>query len=419
MSDPIPSILTRLANTQRTLPNGGGNYAVANSTPATGDMNSQLTPSSYIKPSTVLSGPTTMSAAPTPWYMPSNDRGPASYGASQLANLPTQPATPEQIAAFNAGGPQTNNSQQSGQGGGVNQGWGGSPTVNEGGTGGGTPSGSTPGSVNPPEGFDPLRAYRDLAMEQAMHSSQGTGLYGLKKGVQYSPDQILEQRKSADNIYNQALQEYSTYANNEGRKGGMTSVDENGNIIQGNQSSFDPLTIGRYNRAVNSATSILQKNPTFKNIIGSSAYLDRIEAAIKNPGSVGDQELLDSFTQLNTGGNRVTEAQVHLITGSGSFSDLINQFTNKMKTGGALSQDQRNEIVKLSKEVYGNYQKSYKPLYDDAVGRLKAQGIPKQFWNIPSPDTLSRAVSESEGSTSNNSNTNTGASTSGFGWNGQ
>lgn len=173
------------------------------------------------------------------------------------------------------------------------------------------------------------------------------------------------------------------------------TLDENGNVIE--TGNYDALTIGRYNRAVNAATTILQKNPTFKNIIGSSAYLDRIEAAVKNPGSVGDQELLDAFTQLNTGGNRVTEAQVHLITNNQSIGDMLNKYKNKLLTGGALSDAQRKEIVSLSQEVYKNYQKSYKPLYEDATKKLKAQGIPKEFWNLPSPETLSRAVNDASG----------------------
>lgn len=180
------------------------------------------------------------------------------------------------------------------------------------------------------------------------------------------------------------------------------TTDENGNVIA--TGNYNALTIGRYNKAANAATSVLQKNPTFKNIIGSSAYLDRIEAAVKNPGSVGDQELLDAFTQLNTGGNRVTEAQVHLITNNQSLSDWFGKIGNKLSNGGALSAAQRNEIVDLSHEVYKNYQKSYKPLYDDAVKRLKEQGIPEQFWNIPNPDTLSRAVVET-GSGSTTSDT--------------
>lgn len=190
-------------------------------------------------------------------------------------------------------------------------------------------------------------------------------------------------------------------ANRKASAANGTTVDENGNVIE--TGNYDALTIGRYNKAVNSATAILQKNPTFKNIIGSSAYLDRIEAAVQNPGSVGDQELLDAFTQLNTGGNRVTEAQVHLITGNQSLSDLLNKAENKLKKGGALSNGQRQEIVDLAHEVYKKYQASYKPLYEDAVKRLEAQGIPKEFWNIPSPDTLSRAVSDTEVGTTGDS----------------
>lgn len=173
------------------------------------------------------------------------------------------------------------------------------------------------------------------------------------------------------------------------------TTDENGNVIE--TGNYNALTIGRYNKAANASTAILQKNPTFKNIIGSSAYLDRIEAAVQNPGSVGDQELLDAFTQLNTGGNRVTEAQVHLITNNQSINDLLSKAKNKLTTGGALSDDQRTQIVNLAHEVYKNYQASYKPLYDDATKRLQAQGVPKQFWNIPDPSTLSRSVTEGGG----------------------
>lgn len=182
------------------------------------------------------------------------------------------------------------------------------------------------------------------------------------------------------------------------KQGSTPSItyDENGNVIQ--TGNYDALTIGRYNRAANAATTALRNNQTYKNIISSSAYLDRIEAAIQNPGSIGDQELLDAFTQLNTGGNRVTEAQVHLITKNQSLGDFINKSANKLSSGGALSTAQRNEIVSLAHEVYKNYQGSYSPLYNEAAARLQSQGIPQQFWNIPSPQTLSRAVGNGGGS---------------------
>lgn len=222
------------------------------------------------------------------------------------------------------------------------------------------------------------------------------------EGKLSGPTSVQEYEYAVKQGYKGSYTQYQNEdANRKAKANGSSPIyttDENGNIIQ--VGNYDALTIGRYNKAVNAATSVLQKNPTFKNIIGSSAYLDRIEAAVKNPGSIGDQELLDAFTQLNTGGNRVTEAQVKLITGSKSFADKFNTWTNKLKTGGSLSNQQRQEIVNLSQEVYKNYQKSYLPLYNDAVNRLKAQGIPKEFWNLPSPDTLSRAVNDGSSSVS-------------------
>ena len=170
-----------------------------------------------------------------------------------------------------------------------------------------------------------------------------------------------------------------------------TTTDENGNVIV--QGNYDALTATRWNNAANKALLTTRANQTFKNVLSASSYLDRIEAAKDHPGSVGNQELLDAFTQLNNGGNRVTVAQVHLITGYRSISDWMNVIGNKLTNGGSLSDEQTKQILDLSSEVYKKYQASYAPIYKEATQRLQAQGVPKPFWNIPSPDYLSRTVS--------------------------
>ncbi len=117
-------------------------------------------------------------------------------------------------------------------------------------------------------------------------------------------------------------------------------------------------------------------------------YLERIDAAMKTPGSVSDQDLLDSLTKLNTGGNAVTDAQVSLITHGKSFADTAATFANKFKNGGVLSPDQRQQIHDIAYQIYENYKKGYQPIYDQAAKQLTQAGIPKQFWTIPDLNQL-------------------------------
>lgn len=188
-----------------------------------------------------------------------------------------------------------------------------------------------------------------------------------------------------------------SYRDPQKKKGGGLTVDESGNVIVGEDGPLDALTINRYALASNRITNVMQKNAAFKAVISGAPYLDRIEAAVQHPGSVGDQELLDAFTQLNNGGGRVTEAQVHLITNNQSLADWANKIQNKLRNGGALSTQQRNEIVKLAQTVYANYQRSYKPMYDQASKQLQAAGIPRQFWTIPDPEFLTRNAADTGG----------------------
>lgn len=160
----IPSFLQNLT---RTLPNGGGDYTTANST-FNGINQPVMAPNPMFNTpdiqAPVVDQPVVSTPAPV---MPQS--GPSYSGIPTPQQPPVQPApVPEAPVAQ--------------------------------------------------EPFDPLRAYRDLAMEQAMHSSQGTGLYALKKGVAYSPEQIMSQRKAADSLYDQALKEYADMSANDQRK---------------------------------------------------------------------------------------------------------------------------------------------------------------------------------------------------------
>ncbi len=156
---------------------------------------------------------------------------------------------------------------------------------------------------------------------------------------------------------------------------------------QGTQS---PLGDSRYTTAANRIVSNFIALPGYSLVANGLPYLQRIAAAEATPGSVSDQDLLDSLTKLNTSGNAISDAQVSLITGGKSFADTVNVAQNKLGTGGVLSDSQRQQISKIANSIYTNYAKGYQPIYDQVTSQLTQAGIPQQFWTIPDLNALAK-----------------------------
>lgn len=155
------------------------------------------------------------------------------------------------------------------------------------------------------------------------------------------------------------------------------------------QTSYSPLASSRFATASNRIVSNFTNLPQYQLTANGLPYLQRIDAAMKNPGSVSDQDLLDSLTKLNTAGNAISDAQVKIITDGKSFSDTINAFGQKFKNGGVLSDNQRQQIQSIAQNIYANYAKGYQPVYDQVTKQLTDAGIPEAFWTIPDLNNLS------------------------------
>lgn len=152
--------------------------------------------------------------------------------------------------------------------------------------------------------------------------------------------------------------------------------------------SYSPTGAAKLTLASNRITAPFTNMAAYKLTADGLPYLQRIDAASKTPGSVSDQDLLDSLTKLNTGGNAVTDAQVSLITHGKSFADTIGTWGNKLKNGGVLSDNQREKIKEIANHIYENYRKGYQPVYEQATKQLKDAGIPEPFWTIPDLNKL-------------------------------
>lgn len=163
---------------------------------------------------------------------------------------------------------------------------------------------------------------------------------------------------------------------------------------------YAPIAARRFGMASNSIVGPLMKLPQYELTANGLPYIQRIQAALTKPGSVSDQELLDSFTKLSTSGNAITDAQVRIITDGKSLSDWASTVGQKLQSGGVLSNDQRKQINEIANRTYAKYREGYQPLYDEATSKLTAAGIPKPFWTIPDLNKLNAAQTGGGGTAS-------------------
>lgn len=158
--------------------------------------------------------------------------------------------------------------------------------------------------------------------------------------------------------------------------------------------AYSPLAASRNTLSATRIAAHFIDLPQYQLTANGVPYLQRIDAALQNPGSVSDQDLLDSLTKLDTGGNAISDAQVKVITDGKSLSDWADTLTNKLGNGGVLSDSQRQQISKLAKATFSNYQKGYQPVYDQVTAQFKAAGIPKAFWTIPDLNNLNEQAQD-------------------------
>lgn len=188
------------------------------------------------------------------------------------------------------------------------------------------------------------------------------------------------------------------------------STDDTGSTTP----TYSPTAASRFTMASNRIVSNFINLPQYQLTANGLPYLQRIAAAEKTPGSISDQDLLDSLTKLNTSGNAISDAQVKLITDGKSLSDAASVWQNKLGSGGVLSDTQRKQIQTIAKNIYDNYKTGYQPVYDQASKQLEDAGIPKAFWTIPDLNTLSAGQSGSDGGATGGALVDSALSAAGF-----
>lgn len=227
----------------------------------------------------------------------------------------------------------------------------------------------------------------------AMAAGQPVGYPSLQAGINATAD-WLAQHKTASTSENPIVKGYIDGL----ASGTITSIAQvpsawKSQVVTGmdKQGTQSPLGDRRFTLAANAIASNFLALPGYALVANGQPYLQRIAAAEKTPGSVSDQDLLDSLTKLNTSGNAITDAQVSVITGGKSFGDSVAIWQQKLGTGGVLSADQRKQIQTIANSIYANYAKAYQPIYDQVTKQLTDADIPKQFWTMPDLNALAKA----------------------------
>lgn len=146
-----------------------------------------------------------------------------------------------------------------------------------------------------------------------------------------------------------------------------------------------PINKGRYTRNANSALKNYISSATYQTVSNAVPYLSRIQSAMKDPGSISDTSLADSIIKIETGGGQVTDSQISTYFAGQSFADQFAVEGDKIVAkGGVLSPQQRTDLAGLAESTFGYYQQQYEGLYVQAMGALKAQGIPLNYGtNLP------------------------------------
>jgi hypothetical protein len=236
--------------------------------------------------------------------------------------------------------------------------------------------------------------YANLTLDQALQQWSGkASSSGSNSTVQSYADQVLNGNVNLSSVPNTGTD-----------RGLRDAVTNYLNTVDPN--SVSPLAARRLTMSSNAIVSNYIKTSAYQMVNNALPYLSRIDAAAKDPGSVSDQELLDSLTKIDTGGGVISDAQVKIITDGQSFSDMLGVLGNKLQNGGVLSDSQRSQMVQLAHLVYQGYQKIYQPIYEQATQQLQAANIPKPFWTIPDLNNMSaQAGYPMDGTSANGSST--------------
>lgn len=223
-------------------------------------------------------------------------------------------------------------------------------------------------------GVDYLDKYRQLALEQARHSSQGTGLYALQKGVQYTPDQIMAQRKSADDIYNQTLGEYSKAAQGQLAKQKATPAYGTDSILSG-LSTVGASRVNKLTDNFDSSPIVKNYNTVQNSALKAQEILNDIQTRPDKFATAGDDmTLMYLFAKAQDPESVVRESEYANV--ADYFSSLPQNVKYQLSRvykntpDGRLTDDSRANIFNNLNKLYDAQTSQYNNLKSETIRKI-------------------------------------------------
>jgi len=143
---------------------------------------------------------------------------------------------------------------------------------------------------------------------------------------------------------------------------------------------------------LNRETAMFQGHPAIKAFTGANGmqqslprFIKDYDAIVKNPEGAGisDVGLLDMFARAE-GGGRVTEGQANLALGSMGLKDKAMQLGYKLEGGDRLSQNQRDQMLRVISEDHGVQVSLANQAVQMTRQKLMDQGITNEH-SLPQP----------------------------------
>lgn len=344
MADPIPS-LNKYLNVNRTLPNMGGTFNVANSTPS-GVTTPVQSPDAGIMAALANIGRTRSPIGGNP-QSGQIETPPAPVPPVTTPTTPVAPDEYENIISQYTGNKNT------------------SPNT----MGGTSSTGTSPTSTgNAPLDFMSLRA------EQLRDRANGTGLYALPQGVSLTPDQVFGLRSMADNHYNDLIQSATDYQKelNNKSKTPLYGIDSDLSGLSTNAvNTLYKMSDDFNNHPIVKDFNVIQRASSAANNI----LKDINSRPDKNPTAGDDMSLMYLFAKAQDPNSVVRESEYANV--GDYFSSLPQAVQFKLSQlykpapDGRLTDEARKNIAHGIKTLYETNKQQYDNLRTNAVDHMK------------------------------------------------
>jgi hypothetical protein len=232
---------------------------------------------------------------------------------------------------------------------------------------------------------------------------------GMQKGLEQTkaptiPAYERQMNKNYRSISDQQAQDIHDYAVSHGYDapvltgigGGMTEVKWASPEQTEARKSREEAASGRREiqtqNTLNRESAMFQGHPAIKAFTGANGmqqslprFIKDYDAIVKNPEGAGisDVGLLDMFARAE-GGGRVTEGQANLALGSMGLKDKAMQLGYKLEGGDRLSQNQRDQMLRVISEDHGVQVSLANQAVQMTRNKLMDQGVTNEH-SLPQP----------------------------------